>query len=83
MPLDRRHAQSVLSERRRQLAHRHAHHVRKVPTPPHLGVTAYVVITTSSRTQLEQLHAKHVPQEWDLSQNPEGRIAQPVSQGVI
>ena len=30
--LDRRHVQSVLSDRHRQLAHRHAHPVRKVLT---------------------------------------------------
>ena len=81
--LDRCHAQSVLSDRHRQLAHRPAHHVRKVPTPPQLGLPAYFVLTTCSRTQLEQLHARCVPQERDLSRNLEGRLAQPVSQGVI
>ena len=57
-------AEPVLSDQyHRHLAHRTAHPVRKVPTPLQLGVTAYVVITTSSRTQLEQLNARCVPQD--------------------
>ena len=70
----------VLLDRHRHLGHRPAHPVRKVPTPPQLGVLpAKCVITILFRTQLEQLHARCVPMDWGLSQNPEGRIAQPVS----
>ena len=73
----------VLLDRHRQLAHCPAHPVRKVLTPLQLGVTAYVVITISSRTQLVQLHARCVPQEWDLTYSLKGRNAKPVSQGGI
>jgi hypothetical protein len=72
----------VLLDRHRHLGHRPAHPVREVLTPPQLGVPAKCVITILFRTQLEQLHARCVPQGWDLSRNPEGRIAKPVRQGV-
>ena len=71
----------VLLDRHHQLAHRHAHTVRKVPTPPQLGVPAKSVITISSRTQREQLHAKTVLP--DGTQALMESIADPVGQGGI
>jgi hypothetical protein len=43
----------VLLDRHRHLVICRARPVRVVPTPPQLGVTAYGVITISSRTQRE------------------------------
>jgi hypothetical protein len=73
----------VLLDRHRHLGICPARPVRKVPTPPQLGLTANSVITMLSRTQLELLHAKHVPQERDLTYSRKGRNAKPVSQGGI
>ena len=73
----------VLLDRHRHLAHHHAHPVREVPTPPQLGVPAKCVISILFQTQPEQLHARCVPMDWDLSWNLKGRLAQHVSQGFI
>jgi hypothetical protein len=73
----------VLLDRHRHLGICRAHPVRKVPTPPQLGLDADSVITISSRTQLEHLHASSVPKQWYLTYSLKGRLAEPVNQGSI
>jgi hypothetical protein len=53
-------AQNVLSDRHRQLAHRHAHPVRKVLTPLRPAQCAHHAHQGHTRVVLDRRHAHHV-----------------------
>ena len=77
------HVLPVLSDHHRHQAHRPAHPVRKVLTPPRLEVLAVDVIKVTIRTRLEQLHAQHVCPQDQNQFGLKGRRAEPVEREII
>ena len=77
------HVLPVLSDHHRHQAHRPAHPVREVITPPRLEVFAIDVIKVTIRTRLEQLHAHSVCPQDQYQLGRKGHRAEPVKRDII
>ena len=77
------HVLPVLSDHHRCQVHRPAHPVRKVLTPPRLGVSAKDVINVTIRTRLEQLNAQSVCPQDQKRVGLKGQRVEPVNRGAI